>query len=833
MRRSEEGGRRLARAIRADGLGPIGRRFGKAGAAILTLLAGVAVFAPLLAPHSADALAGPPLLPPGDGFLLGTNDLGQDIFSRLVFGARTSLAIGVAVALLATTIGVVVGLSAGLLRGAWDQATMRVVDIVLTIPFLPLLIVLQVFLGGGPLSLVLILGSVLWARPARELRSQVLSVRERGHVQAAMAMGASSSHLLGRHVFPAVAPLVVPQVVRIARSAILLEASLSFLGLGDPTLTSWGTMLFHAQARSAYLTDAWLWWILPPGLAIGLAVLGVALLGYAAEEITRPRLTGSWVPAVPLTATGRQPHAVAAAFAGSVPLEVEDLEVRYGTGPAEVTAVQRVHLRVGRGEVVGLVGESGSGKTTVATASLGLVRQPGRMVGGVVRVGGRSLSTLEPGEVRAIRGRIIALVPQNAMNALNPVRPVIAQLMEAIQAHAAVPGAQAEARAASLLVSVGIAEDRHDAFPHEFSGGMRQRVLIAMALINDPQVLVADEPTTGLDETTASTVLELLDRLRVERGLGVLLVSHDLDVVMEVADRIAIMHRGRVVEEGAVSMLRDRARHPETRRLLGVGAVRPSEGRGGGSDRGGRSPLRSESRSGSFAEGGCVLDVEGLSKQFARRHGEPIVALRDATLHVGRSEIVGLLGRSGEGKTTLARIVIGLEAPDAGRLAFDGSDLTHTSHRRRRSLAAGMHLVFQDPYESLAEHMSVTEIVAEPLRIHRPFGRATHPDWIEEALRAVDLDGSFLDRRPHELSGGERQRVALARAIVLRPRLVIADEPASLLDAPLRAEILTLLADLRDDFGTSILYITHDEGSARRLCDRILVLSRGRISPAP
>lgn len=810
---------------------------------MLISLVAVAVLAPVLAPYDPDALVGPSLARPDRAFLLGTNDLGQDILARLIFGARTSLVVGLAVALVATTIGTLVGVTAGLVRGSVDEVLMRGVDVLLAIPFIPLLIVLQVFLGAGAPTLIVILAAVMWARPARELRSQVLSVRERGHVQAALAMGAGWTYLLRRHVLPEITALIVPQVVRIARGAILVEASLSFLGLGDPTLASWGTMLFHAQSRSAYLTDAWLWWILPPGLAIGATVLAVALVGYALEERARPRLMGDWRP----VETARLPaHGIPQPTSPEIegsgpPLALESIRVRYGDTGTAPDAVADASLYVRRAEIVGLVGESGSGKTTLATVALGVVRSPGRIVSGSVVVGGADFAKLSAEQRRFLRGRVVALVPQNAMNALNPVRDITSQLVEALGAHRQVSRSVARERTAELLASVGIPANRHDAYPHELSGGMQQRVLIAMALVNDPDVLVADEPTTGLDQDTADAVLRLIDRIRSERGLGVLMISHDLEAVLRVADRLVVMHEGRVVETATVGALRARPRHRETRRLLRAlpPAVDPAGGRGdvatlsgphrptdtgpGPAGPNGTPPSRTRTS-------GTLLEVRGLRKSFPLRGvAAPLLVLDGVDLDVAEGEIVGLLGPSGVGKSTLGRIIVGLEEPDGGRVVFRGREILSLRRRERRRLAASMHFVFQDPYESLPEHMSIATIVSEPMAIQRTVHPSEWNDRVEKALDRVGLGGTFAFRFPHELSGGERQRVALARAIVLDPLLIVADEPASLLDAPLKADILALLASLRDSLGTTIVQITHDRASALATCDRIVEMELGRI----
>ncbi|PLS75863.1 MAG: ABC transporter [Actinobacteria bacterium] len=542
-------------------------RTGATGVAVLGVLAAIAAAAPVLAPFDPGARVGAPFSPPSTTHLLGTNDVGQDLLSELVFGARASLAVGLAAAAASTAIGTAIGLTAGYARGWVDTVLMRIVDVVLSLPFLPLAIVIGVVLGPGLATLVLLIAAVTWAGTARSLRSQVLAVRELDHVSAARAMGATTSHVLWRHVLVDVTPLVVPQFVLAAKVAILLEASLSFLGLGDRTTRSWGTTLSFAFERSAFLTDAWLWWVVPPGACIALAVLGFSLVGYGIEEMSRPRLRRR-----PAPVWQRQSVPAGSAAAGEsapVPvLEIVDLGVRYDTPSGAVLALDGVSLTVAAGEVVGLIGESGSGKSTVVTAAAGLLRAPAVVTHGGVFLDGEELGALSPDELRRRRGTRVALVPQEAMAALNPVLSVGDQVVEAIRAHQPLSRAQGRARAAQLLAMVGIDPARAGDHPHQFSGGMRQRIVIAMALANEPAVLIADEPTTGLDLVTAADVLRLLASLQARLGMAMLVVSHDLPAVLGLATRVIVLEDGRVVEEGTGERVSSLPSHPHTKALI-------------------------------------------------------------------------------------------------------------------------------------------------------------------------------------------------------------------------------------------------------------------------
>lgn len=534
----------------------------RVGVCILALLGITALGAPLLAPYDPNARTGTPFARPSAAHLLGTNDVGHDLLSELIYGARISLLIGIVAALAATLVGLAVGVTAGYARGWLDTVLMRLVDVVLALPILPLALVIGVFLGPGLGNQILVITLVIWAPVARELRAQVLSLRERDHIQALRAMGGSAGYVLSRHVVPAVVPLVVPQFVLATKTAILLESSLAFLGLGDVTAKSWGTMLSLAHSRSAFLTDAWLWWVIPPGVAIAATVLAFALVGYAFEERARPTLRDR-LPR-PRPASVVMPVPVAAGN----PLTIVDLTVSYGRDQNRVLATNRVSLSVAAGEVLGLVGESGSGKSTVAAAACGLLPAAAVMEGGQVIVCGHDLATLRPHEVRGLRGDRVTLIPQEAMSALNPVLTVGDQIAEAITAHRSVRADAARIRAQELLALVGLDPGRSRDYPHQLSGGMRQRVVIAIALANDPDVVIADEPTSGLDVLVQADVLNLLDDLRRRLDLALLIVSHDLPVIERIADRIAVMRAGQLVEVGPREEIVAAPQHPYTRHLL-------------------------------------------------------------------------------------------------------------------------------------------------------------------------------------------------------------------------------------------------------------------------
>ncbi len=757
-----------------------------------------AVAAPAIAPDSPDRQVAAPFSEPSADHLLGTDDLGQDLLSQLIYGARVSLAVGIGAAVIATLVAMTVGGVAGLFRGWVDAGLMRTVDIMLAMPLLPLLLLLSTFIDPGRASQMAVIGLLLWPRAAREIRSRVLSISRLGPVDAARSMGAGHTHLLVRHLLPQTLPLVVTQFVRAVAIAIAFESSLSFLGLGSPTSQSWGTILYFANARGAFLTGAWLWWVVPPGLCIGLTVVAFAFIGFGLEERNDPRLgAAAWRPG----SRAKRHTAINSTSAerGAPLLVVDGLTVDYG-GTGVVRALDQVSLSLERGGLMAVVGPSGSGKSTLAAAILGATRSPGRIVAGRVLFEGVDIAGLSNGERARLRGSVVALVPQAAMNALNPVLSVGNQVAEAVRVHQPIGRVKARERARELLVATGFPAERAKAFAHQLSGGMRQRVAIAMAIANEPRLIIADEPATGLDVVAQAEVLQLLEDLRERTGMAMIVITHDPAPVLLRAATVVALRGGRVAgpeqTPAAVAITRARARAtPVADRQL---------------------PL---------------LEVTGVRKSFRAAGSGPIRVLSGIDLRVGTGEIVGLLGVSGSGKTTLARIISGLTAPDAGQVVFSGVDLSGLRGASRRNVRRELQMVAQDPYGWLSPHMRVRELVAEPLAIHRLGPRETRAERVRVALSEAGLEpvSRYLGRYPHELSGGERQRVALARALVLNPALIVADEPTSMLDAALRQELVTLFDALRQRRGTAFLYITHDITLARAICDRICVIDEGRI----
>ncbi|WIE61757.1 ABC transporter ATP-binding protein [Curtobacterium sp. MCLR17_032] len=510
-------------------------------------------------------------------------------------------------------------------------------------------------------------------------------------------------------------------------------------------------------------------------------------------------------------------------------LAVDDLGVHFSTESGDVHAVQGVSLTVAPGETLALVGESGSGKSTVALAAMGLLSGNATVTGSAVVDGHQVVGAAEP-SLRALRGRTVSMVFQEPATALDPLTRVGKQIAEVIRNHRQVSAAAAAAEAVELLRRVGIPspEDRAKAFPFQLSGGQRQRVVIAMAIANEPALLIADEPTTALDVTVQAEILELLRALAADTGTGVLLVTHNMGVVADFADRVAVMLQGSIVETGGVEDVLLRPQHEYTERLLAavprLQTAASSAERPVVTDR----PTSADEPDGRPAST-PVVDLRDVSVTFGRG-ARAVHALRGIDVVVHAGETVGLVGESGSGKSTAARVALGLVRPTAGSVRLFGSDLRRTRGRDRLALRSGIGVVLQDPVASLDPRMSVGECIAEPLGIHRRrTSAADRRRRVDEVLDAVRLPRALATRAPRELSGGQRQRVSLARALVLDPRLLVADEPTSALDVSVQEAVLEVLTDLQADLGFACLFVSHDLAVVQQFAERVVVMRAGAV----
>jgi peptide/nickel transport system ATP-binding protein len=508
-------------------------------------------------------------------------------------------------------------------------------------------------------------------------------------------------------------------------------------------------------------------------------------------------------------------------------LTIDDLQVAYRVaGKRGRPAVRGVSVRVRPGELVAVVGESGSGKTTVVRASLGILPPNAEILQGQIAYDQTDVTRWSDRQFAKVRGPFVGFVPQDPGNALNPVKRVGRQLIEAILLHdRKLSKAVSRQLALDKLRTAGLtnAERIFHQFPHELSGGMKQRALIAIALASTPKLLIADEPTSALDVTVQKTILDHLDRLRAELSLGVLLVTHDLGVATERADRLVVMHDGRVVESGATAVVASSPSEPYTRRLLAA-APASHDSR--------LEPTRPAAPAGDRPDPSRILVADGLVKHFRLHHrgGSVLTAVNDVSFSVARGTTHAIVGESGAGKSTVARILFGFTPPEAGTVTIDGVDHGALDRAARRGTRREVQFVYQNPFSSLDPRFTVRRLIAEPLQIHRAAAdRSALDQRVSELVDAVALDPDLLRRRPAELSGGQAQRVAIARALALNPELVVLDEPVSALDVSVQAQVLQLLVDLQASLGLSYLFITHDLGVVRLIAHTVSVMRGGRI----
>lgn len=530
-------------------------------------------------------------------------------------------------------------------------------------------------------------------------------------------------------------------------------------------------------------------------------------------------------------------------------LSIENLRVEYPlTNGAVFTAVENASLVIQPGEIHALVGESGAGKTTIGNAVMGLLERPGRIAAGSIHIGGKPFDPLRGSAEGVVLGRDVGAVFQDPMTSLNPLFTVESQLTETMRAHLKLDKAAARARALSLLKAVGIPEPerRIKAYPHQLSGGQRQRVVIATALSCDPTLVVADEPTTALDVSVQAQILKLLRDLADTRGIGILLVTHNMGVVAQIADRVTIMHRGKVVETGSTAEVLRRPKAPYSKALIGAVPrvdirldrfpVLGEEGKGRAAEA--RDALRAKAeRTDETSDSAPILSVENLCVDYVTSgwlpgsKGHRFRAVDGVSFSVRSGEVFGLVGESGCGKTTIANVVSGLVRPTAGRVVYRGQSVAGDGAIRRAGpLRQAIQMIFQDPYSSLNGRMRIGSILAEPILFYRLAAAAAEAKRdVACLIEAVGLDAEAAERYPHAFSGGQRQRLSISRALGARPKLIVCDEPTSSLDVSVQAQILNLLKDLRDATGLTLLLISHDLAVVRQMCDRVAVMKGGKL----
>ncbi len=545
-------------------------------------------------------------------------------------------------------------------------------------------------------------------------------------------------------------------------------------------------------------------------------------------------------------------------------LNIQDLSVKFPTRFGEFTALDSIDLQVHAGEIHGLVGESGAGKSTVGSAIMGLLQSPGYVSGGNIEFMGQNLLELDDDDYHQLRGQRISMIFQDPQTSLNPLLTIATQLIETIRQHSDVNPAQARARAQQLLEETGLqdVENRMDEYPHQFSGGMRQRVVIALALCTDPELIIADEPTTALDVSVQKQILELIRNLCTKRNIGIILITHDIGVINEITDRVTVLRSGRVIETGSTSTVLG---NPSDEYTIALMAAVPrldkrlerfknivSDDDLSAED----TSWTVEGASAEYASSwlldqqhveepkaiqqNIILSVSNLSVTFHSAQPswfgkkEGFKALSDINFDMQAGQVLGVVGESGSGKSTLAKAIVGLVDPSAGSMQFRGKELPPGSKRARaHPVRREIQMVFQDPYSSLNNRQTVEDIIAEPIRF---YGLANDKREVRRivasVLDLVEMPQRAMLKYPHQFSGGQRQRIAVARALVARPEFLICDEPTSALDVSIQAQMLNLLKDLQQAFGLSILFISHNLAVIRQMADSVVVLRNGQLVEA-
>ena len=760
--------------------------------------------------------------PPSRQNWLGTDDQARDVAARLIYGFRISVLFGLVLTLASSVVGIAAGAVQGYFGGWLDLVFQRFIEMWSGLPTLYLLIILASVVTP---SFWWLLGFMLlfsWMALVGVVRAEFLRARNLDYVKAARALGVGNPRIIARHVLPNAMVAALTFLPFVTSGAVVTLTALDFLGFGlPPGSASLGELLKQGKDN---LHAPWLGFTAFLVIAVMLSLL--VFIGEGVRDAFDPRKTfapeaaGRAEPAAAPAGTARAARAEPAPGPGAdAPLlAIRDLAVRFGSGPGAVEAVDGVSLAVHRGETVALVGESGSGKSATALSILQLLPYPAAShPRGSIRFQGTELVDADPRTLQRIRGDRIAMIFQEPMTSLNPLHTIERQVGETLKLHKGLDGPGAAHRTLELLRLAGIPEPerRLGAYPHELSGGQRQRVMIAMALANEPDLLIADEPTTALDVTVQAQLLALLADLRQRLGMAILFITHDMGIVRKLADRLCVMQQGRVVEAGMAADVLERPRHPYTRHLLAAtpkGAPDPGD-----------------------AASAPVLACEDLKVWYPvkagvlRRTVDHVRAVDGVSVELREGRTVGVVGESGSGKTTLGMALLRLAASD-GAVRYDGRDVRGLRSAALRPLRRDMQVVFQDPYGSLNPRLSAAQIIEEGLVVH---GLGRTPEerdrLIVEALREVELEPEARHRYPHEFSGGQRQRVAIARAMVLKPRCVVLDEPTSALDVSVQAQIVDLLRRLQQQHRCAYLFISHDLKVVRAMSHHVMVLHEGVV----
>jgi ABC-type microcin C transport system duplicated ATPase subunit YejF/ABC-type microcin C transport system permease subunit YejE len=759
--------------------------------------------------------------PPSARHWLGTDDQARDVVARLIYGYQLSVLFGLVLTVFSSVIGVAAGAVQGYFGGWTDLLFQRFIEVWSGLPILYLLIILASMVTPSFWWLLGIMLLFSWMTLVSVVRAEFLRARNFDYVRAARALGVADPRIMWRHVLPNAMVATITFLPFVTSGAVVTLTALDFLGFGlPPGSASLGELLKQGKDN---LQAPWLGFTGFFVIAVMLSLL--VFVGEAVRDAFDPRkIFGAAPVAEPgAVAETTAPAASAVERPDAAPhaaalLAVRDLRVRFGHGAAAIDAVRGVSFSIAPGETLALVGESGSGKSVTALSILQLLPYPqASHPSGAIRFRDTDVIGAGAATLRRIRGDRISMIFQEPMTSLNPLHSVERQVSETLVLHKRLDRAAARSRVLELLHLVGIAEPerRLSALPHELSGGQRQRVMIAMALANEPDLLIADEPTTAVDVTIQAQLLELLADLQARLGMAMLFITHDLTIVRRIADRVCVMQHGEIVESGTTGDLLSAPQHPYTRHLL---AAEP---------KGTPDPAPAGAPS--------IVSCEKLKIWYPikagvlRRTVDHVRAVDGISLDVHQGQTVGVVGESGSGKTTLGLALLRLISSD-GDIRYGGRGIQGARAKALRPLRREMQVVFQDPYGSLSPRLSVEQIVAEGLEVHGLGGSVeARRRLIVEALAEVDLDPDMRHRYPHEFSGGQRQRVAIARAMVLKPRFVVLDEPTSALDVSVQAQIVELLRRLQKRHGVAYLFISHDLRVVRAMSHYVLVLRNGVV----
>ncbi|MBB3303410.1 ABC-type glutathione transport system ATPase component [Rhizobium sp. BK077] len=727
-----------------------------------------------------------------------------------------------------------------------EVLTVRVAEFMLSFPPILLALLVIAFTGPGTLTLIATLSVFYAPEFARIAYGEVRSVKEKEYVEAMRSLGAGPLRIMRKTILPNIAAPLFVQFSLVVASAIVVESGLSFLGLGIvPPTPSWGLMIRGARSYLELNPMGLVW----PCVALVVTIFIVNALCDTIRDVFDPRTT----KLKPFPNKKRESNVskdTAAPMPSDVQLSVEGLRTEFATPSGAFAAVNGVSFNLNRGETLAVVGESGSGKSVTSLSIMGLLpHKVARIADGKIRFASSSgkvhdLARVSGESARSLRGGDMAMIFQEPMTSLNPVYRIGQQIAEAVLAHQDCSRREARQIALEMLRKVHISdpERRLDQYPFELSGGMRQRVMIAMALACKPKLLIADEPTTALDVTIQAQILELIKELQKEEDMSILFITHDMGVVAEVADRTVVMYKGEAVEAGLTSEIFAQPKHPYTRALL---SAVPRLGAMEGRKRPMRFPIvdRVTGQSDAPAEvpdtvqetARPVLEVKGLTTRFDIRGGVfssvkgRVHAVENVSFDLKAGETLALVGESGCGKSTTGRSILRLVEPRSGSVMLDGVDILKLNETELLEQRKRMQMIFQDPFGSLNPRQNVGAAIADPLIINKLATRAQAKDKVAELLTRVGLQPDMASRFPHEFSGGQRQRICIARALALEPRMIVADEAVSALDVSVKAQVVNLMLDLQAEMGLSYLFISHDMAVVERVSHRVAVMYLGEI----